>query len=599
MRLHPLVVATLLAACEPPGLLDPDGLEVDSTAGEEQPLGSALVLAPDADAHVNSAVPNTNFGKATGLRIDNNGAAGLLVSYLRVNVPAVSGKISRATLRLSCANGSPRPFNVSTATGAWAESTLTFANRPPPTTSLFNVPSVKSGSVVDLDVLGAVRPGAATTFVFTTLDADGLTCNSREAAANQPTLTLVVDAPSVAVAQPTPGAVLRGRVVLAALVDGNATPADGRVDFVVDGTTLGPATLGLGWNLELDTRTLANGPHSVLAKLTTPAAVRTSAAVAFSVDNPAAVDTWGNHMGVSIWGSRANFDKAKELGVRWVRFGWEMGWGAGFDTSLIPYAHSLGLKVLWACQNSRADHSYSDAEVQPYADYCAGAVDVGADAIELGNEWNHEAFYKWNGGLPDPTYASQARFHDAATAAIRAKSATIPIVSSGWSPESTPNTPAEAMAKLLDHSTTFKRQGTHLAHHPYAYSCDSPLRCDSANHPEWNAFLQTRDVYLAAKARGFDRPVWFTELGGPSGKGTFWGGQAYTPQTQAQLFRDYLTGVANFRAQGVPVDVIFWHTVQDGQSATNAVETTFGLYDASWNLKPAGQVVKDQASKPW
>ncbi|MBX7101354.1 MAG: DNRLRE domain-containing protein [Myxococcaceae bacterium] len=598
MRLPCLAVVVLCAACEPLEASDLDELEVDATSAEEQPLGASLVVGPDADAHVHSAYPNTNFGKNAGLRIDNNGSAGLLVTYLRVAVPPVNGKLSKAVLRLYCANGSPRPFNVSTATGAWSETGLTFANRPPPTTSLFNVPSVKSGTFVDLDVLAAVRPGAATTFVFTTLDADGLTCSSREAASNRPTLNLVVAAPTVSVAQPTAGAVLSGKVVLAALVDGQASATDGRVDFVVDGAVRGPASLGLGWNLELDTRALADGAHTVAARLTTSSAVTTSAQVSFSVKN-AAAETWGDHMGVSISGSRANFDKAKALGLRWVRFGWEMGWGSGFDTSLIPYAHSLGLKVLWACQNSRDGHSYADFEVQPYASYCAGAVDLGVDAIEIGNEWNHEAFYKWNGGGPDSTYASQARFHDAVTTAIRARSATIPILNSGWSPESSPNTPTEAMAKLLDHSTAFRQQGTHIANHPYAYSCDSPLRCDYATHPEWNAFLQTKEVYLAAKARGFDRPIWFTELGGPSGKGTFWGGQAYTTATQAQLFKDYLTGVANFRAAGVPVDVIFWHTVQDGQSATNAVETTFGLYDASWNLKPAGQVVKDQASKPW
>ena len=178
---------------------------------------------------------------------------------------------------------------------------------------------------------------------------------------------------------------------------------------------------------------------------------------------------------------------------------------------------------------------------------------------------------------------------------------TIPITNAGWSSESSPNLPQEAMAKSLDRSSgSFKTKASGIAHHPYAYNCDSPLQCNYPARKDWNAFLATQDVYAEAKNRGFDKPIWFTELGGPSGNGTnLYTGQPFTTASQAQLYKDYIAGIALMRSSGVPINIVFWHTTQDGQSATNSLELTFGLYDANWNIKPAGQVVKDQAAKTW
>ena len=50
---------------------------------------------------------------------------------------------------------------------------------------------------------------------------------------------------------------------------------------------------------------------------------------------------------------------------------------------------------------------------------------------------------------------------------------------------------------------------------------------------------------------------------------------------------------------GTPIEKLIWISLQDGMNVTIPVEASFGLYDKDWNLKPAGQVVKDQASKPW
>ena len=185
-------------------------------------------------------------------------------------------------------------------------------------------------------------------------------------------------------------------------------------------------------------------------------------------------------------------------------------------------------------------------------------------------------------------------------------------MNSGWSPESQDlhpyDLPQQAMARLLASSTSFKSYGSIIANHPYAYNCDSPLKCSYPSRKDWNAFLSTSDVYQAAKTNGYDRSVWMTEIGGPSGGinsttgscfTNAYTGQCFTLDSQRQLFADYITGIAQIRAAGTPVELIFWSSLVDGASATNALEQTAGAYNSSWNIKPAGQVIIDQATKPW
>ncbi len=309
-----------------------------------------------------------------------------------------------------------------------------------------------------------------------------------------------------------------------------------------------------------------------------------------------ATSTWGDHMGVVLWASRENIYMAKALGVKWVAISWEQNWGT-FDNSIIAYAHELGLKVRQTCQ--KAPHSYTKADASSFAAYCASWVDKGVDAIEIGNEWNHEPF--WNNPSPNGDYTVQANIMDATVKAIRAKSAIIPIITTGWSSGTSPNLPYEAIGKVLDASDgTIKTNATYIGNHPYAYNCDSPLLCDYPNRRDWNAFLGTKDVYAQAAIRGFAKPIWFTEIGGPSGGGkNLYTGADFTKASQKLLFEQYIQGIIQMRNAGYPIDNIFWISIQDGQNATTPAEEYFGLYDRNWNIKPAGTVVKNQSSQAW
>jgi hypothetical protein len=99
-----------------------------------------------------------------------------------------------------------------------------------------------------------------------------------------------------------------------------------------------------------------------------------------------------------------------------------------------------------------------------------------------------------------------------------------------------------------------------------------------------------------------------TELGGPSFGGIdqdgkeivrLGDGRPFTQETQKIMYEEYIAGITNMRSSGVPIDLLMWHTIKDGEASTNVTENSFGLYDSNWNLKPAGWVVAAQAAKPW
>jgi len=88
-------------------------------------------LAPDADARVEQANPDNNYGASSRLVAD---LSPVTEAYLRFTVPALSGTITKATLRLRVENSTGNGPKVRATASEWAESTLTWNNRPGPGT---------------------------------------------------------------------------------------------------------------------------------------------------------------------------------------------------------------------------------------------------------------------------------------------------------------------------------------------------------------------------------------------------------------------------------------------------------------------------------
>jgi hypothetical protein len=438
-------------------------------------------------------------------------------------------------------------------------------------------------------------------------------------------------APTVSISSPNNGQVVKATTTVTATANDGTGSGISKLEFYLDSATTPFSTTTATvsgttdkYAVTWDTTTTNNAPHTLYAKAYDKAGnSQNSAVVSLSVDNSVtAGEIWGDHMGVvRARPDTLALDRTVALGAKWIRISVEQG-DAGFNTDptngIIAQAHSRGLKVLQACQkpavNGSHNYSGSATDIASFATYCASWVDKGADAIEIGNEWNHMPFYNFNNtGSPDSTYVSQAAYTNATTNAIRAKSATIPVLNGGWSPEASPNDPPSATSKLLASSdNSFKSKATGLAHHPYQW--------DIGPYGGKYAFWQTINIYNNAKNAGYNKPVWLTELGGPS-TGTLTVCNTtfnFTEATQAQMFKDYInaikqlrtgTGTVNFSVCGgsvalsgsIPIQTLFWHNL-DGVDATNTFEKSFGLYTngtSTGTIKPAGTAFQNQAAQVW
>ena len=449
-------------------------------------------------------------------------------------------------------------------------------------------------------------------------------------------------APSVVINSPVSGSINKGTVTISATASDGTGSGVSKLEYYLDSSTTPFSTTTATvsgttdkYAATWDTTTANNAPHTLYAKAYDNAGnSQNSAVVSLSVNNSVtAGEIWGDHMGVTNrYPSTVSVDRAVNLGVTWIRMSVEQG--EAFDTNVINYAHSKGIKILQSCQKpatsiptaiwgQNATHKYdgSTTDVSNFATYCAGWVDKGVDAIEIGNEWNHFPFFDSDPTthMPDSTFTLQAAYTNATTNAIRAKSSTITILNSGWSSESGLLDQRTATTSILTKpDTSFKSKATGLANHPYQY--------DTGVYGGPWAFWKTEGVYGNARDNGFDKPVWLTEIGGPSALSrtlTSCGGIVinFTPATQEQLYKDYIAGIKLLRGgtgtvqfnglcgstkldltKAVPIKMIMWSTLNDGASDASikgGIEEHFGLYDINGNIKPAGLVVKNQSTQLW
>lgn len=145
-----------------------------------------------ADAKVDAANPNRDYGSSRTLRVD---AKPMIRSYLRFQVSGLTGTVRSATLRV-WANSRQRPgYLASQLSGAaWSESTITFAKQPAGATQATPLDSsgpVTAGSWTSVDVTPLLDGGhGAGSLVLETSGATGLSLASREDAAHAPRLVV-------------------------------------------------------------------------------------------------------------------------------------------------------------------------------------------------------------------------------------------------------------------------------------------------------------------------------------------------------------------------------------------------------------------------
>ena len=153
-----------------------------------------LTFGPQADARVEEANPDSNFGTSSSLRVEG-GSALDIESYLRFQVAGVLGTVEQATLRLWVSNGTANGPAAYKTDWAGAETAITWNNRAPRTSG----PSDDKGNVpanafVEYDVTPLVTGNGANGFVLAGTSSDAMTVSSKEASTVSQRPQLIVTA---------------------------------------------------------------------------------------------------------------------------------------------------------------------------------------------------------------------------------------------------------------------------------------------------------------------------------------------------------------------------------------------------------------------
>jgi hypothetical protein len=153
---------------------------------------TTLTIPPAADTYAREASPTTTSGTATTVQTD--GGSGVREEgYFRFNVSGVAHSVESAKLRVYVTNGSTNGPAIYATGSSWAETALTWNNRP----AAVGAPSDDKGSVssgwTTYNVTPLVRADGSHSFVTKQTSTDGLDVNSREYTARPPRLELQVD----------------------------------------------------------------------------------------------------------------------------------------------------------------------------------------------------------------------------------------------------------------------------------------------------------------------------------------------------------------------------------------------------------------------
>jgi hypothetical protein len=148
----------------------------------------ATTITPVADSYVRADQPATNFGTATGLRVDGDPVT---TAYLRFDVQGLSSPPGKATLRLylTATGSSTRVDLFGVADDTWSETGIVYTNAPPVGAQLGSSGSLVAGTWVSIDVTAHVTSNGLYSFALTTPSTASRTFDSREAT-NKPQLVL-------------------------------------------------------------------------------------------------------------------------------------------------------------------------------------------------------------------------------------------------------------------------------------------------------------------------------------------------------------------------------------------------------------------------
>ncbi len=169
------------------------------------PGGITYTFVPAADAYIYQSTPDTNYGSATTLQVDNSPIKNFLLKF---TLSGLSGRIiTSAKLRLYAVDPSDRGgdfYRVSDTT--WQEGTVTWNNAPPANTTLLaSLGSVSTNTWYEVDVTSLITGDGTYSLRVSSTSSNGADFSSKEGT-NPPQLVIQTQNPPTATSTSTPTA---------------------------------------------------------------------------------------------------------------------------------------------------------------------------------------------------------------------------------------------------------------------------------------------------------------------------------------------------------------------------------------------------------
>ena len=341
------------------------------------------------------------------------------------------------------------------------------------------------------------------------------------------------------------------------------------------------------WRRKTNTKITVKAPTTITPTVTTTSVVNPN-----PTPTPTPTIRRGEFMGISAGATASTrvLDECVNLGVKWVRVSYELGWNLTGLQATVTAAHARGLRVLQCVQ--KAGHAYTASDCQPLTDFALTCAGMGVDALELGNEWNNGPFFQPI-TLPPSLQATLSAY---IAPRVRAQYPNLPIITNGMSPAPGNYTPHLFWPAFWDAAKIANTAAGYTAQalHPYVYPEDP---CGLVGHPEWNPWWALPIIRDAMAARGVNQPVWFTEVGCP---GDPTGATVIRNIKCDEARQAFVTGqyLKQWQTLGKPGEPIFIATAFDGDSVSvPGPENYLGLCRKDGTRKPAWQIVHDIAAQ--
>jgi hypothetical protein len=167
---------------------------------------TAQTFTATADSYVRQAYPDKNYGTAHRLRTGGTASAGdLQRAYLKFTVPPISGRVTKATLRLYVGKSNRTGLAVDQVTNDWTEAGITYHNAPSAGTTLGTTGALTADRRSSIPVTSVVTGAGTYSFVVSHPDGTQADVASRETSQPPQLVVETVPLPGSSSSTPVPG----------------------------------------------------------------------------------------------------------------------------------------------------------------------------------------------------------------------------------------------------------------------------------------------------------------------------------------------------------------------------------------------------------